>query len=184
MSPTTAQSPESTSELRTDHTERTSPENGEAGFVASDWLVANLQKVVADLIELHLQAKQAHWNVVGMGFRSIHLHLDEIADEVRGFSDTVAERMRALQATPDGRSDTVAATTTLHIYPAGEQSTADTADLIARRLDRVVRTLRSVHNAVDAEDPTSADILHTIIEALDKHAWMISAETRTPMPFV
>ena len=55
---------------------------------------------------------------------------------------------------------------------------------MARRLDRVVRTLRSVHDAVDAEDPTSADILHTIIEALDKHAWMISAETRTPMPFV
>jgi len=184
MSPSTAQSPDSTSELRTDHTERTSPANGEAGFVASDRLVANLQKVVVDLIELHLQAKQAHWNVVGMGFRSIHLHLDEVADEARGFSDTVAERMRALQATPDGRSDTVAATTTLHIYPAGEQSTADTADLMARRLDRVVRTLRSVHDAVDAEDPTSADILHTIIEALDKHAWMISAETRSPMPFI
>ena len=184
MSPSTAQPPDSTSELRTDHTERTSPANGEAGFVASDRLVANLQKVVVDLIELHLQAKQAHWNVVGMGFRSIHLHLDEVADEARGFSDTVAERMRALQATPDGRSDTVAATTTLHIYPAGEQSTADTADLMARRLDRVVRTLRSVHDAVDAEDPTSADILHTINEALDKHAWMISAETRSPMPFI
>ena len=184
MSPSTAQSPDSTNELRTDHTERTSPANGEAGFVASDRLVANLQKVVVDLIELHLQAKQAHWNVVGMGFRSIHLHLDEVADEARGFSDTVAERMRALQATPDGRSDTVAATTTLHIYPAGEQSTADTADLMARRLDRVVRTLRSVHNAVDAEDPTSADIFHTIIEALDQHAWMISAETRSPMPFI
>jgi len=184
MSPTTAQAQDSTSEPKTNHSETTNSEDAEAGFVASDSLIANLQKVVADLVELHLQAKQAHWNVVGTGFRSIHLHLDEIANEARAFSDTIAERMRALQATPDGRSDTVAATTTLHIYPAGEQSTADTADLIARRLDRVVRTLRSVHNAVDAEDPTSADILHTIIEALDKHAWMISAETRTPMPFV
>jgi len=184
MSPTTAQSPDSTSEPRTNHAERTTPDNGDAGFVASDRLIANLQEVVVDLIELHLQAKQAHWNVVGTGFRSIHLHLDGIADEARAFSDTIAERMRALQGTPDGRSDTVAATTTLHIYPAGEQSTADTADLMARRLDRVVRTIRSVHDAVDAEDPTSTDILHTIIEALDKHAWMISAETRTPMPLI
>jgi len=182
MSPTTAQSSD-TSERTTNHTEMTNLQNAETGFVASDRLIANLQKVVVDLIELHLQAKQAHWNVVGTGFRSIHLHLDDIADTARSFSDSIAERMRALHATPDGRSDTVAATTTLHIYPAGEHSTADTADLMAKRLDRVVCALRSVHDAVDAEDPTSTDILHTIIEALDKHAWMISAETRTPTPF-
>jgi len=161
---------------------RTSSENGEAGFVASDHLVSSLQKVVVDLIELHLQAKQAHWNVVGAGFRSIHLHLDDIVDEAREFSDTIAERLRAFHVTPDGRSDTVAATTTLHVYPAGEQSVADTADLITRRLERVVRTLRTVHDSVDAEDPTSTDLLHTIIEALEKHAWMIGAEIRTPTP--
>ena len=41
-------------------------------------------------------------------------------------------------------------------------------------------TCRDVHDAVDEEDPTSADILHEIIEKLEQFAWMISAENRTP----
>ncbi|OUD84948.1 Fine tangled pili major subunit [Clavibacter michiganensis subsp. michiganensis] len=72
-----------------------------------------MQKVLVDLIELHIQGKQAHWNVVGKNFRDLHLQLDEIIDSAREFSDDLAERMRALHATPDGRSDTVAETTTL-----------------------------------------------------------------------
>jgi len=70
---------------------------------------ANLQRVLVDLIELHLQGKQAHWNVVGTNFRDLHLQLDELVDFAREASDTVAERMRALDSVPDGRSDTVAA---------------------------------------------------------------------------
>jgi hypothetical protein len=50
------------------------------GFNASPALAASLQAVLVDLIELHLQAKQAHWNVVGRNFRDLHLQLDEIAD--------------------------------------------------------------------------------------------------------
>src|ERR1051325_10706412 len=90
------------------------------GFVPTEEFYGNLQKVLVDLIELHLQGKQAHWNVVGKNFRDLHLQLDEIIDAAREFSDVVAERLRALHAAPDGRSDTVAATTTLPEYPNGE----------------------------------------------------------------
>jgi DNA-binding ferritin-like protein len=87
------------------------------GFQASPELSANLQRVLVDLIELHLQGKQAHWNVVGTNFRDLHLQLDELVEFAREGSDTVAERMRALDAMPDGRSDTVAASTTLPEFP-------------------------------------------------------------------
>ena len=40
--------------------------------------------------------------------------------------------------------------------------------------------MRGVHDQVDEEDPTSADILHAIIEKLEQYAWMVSAENRTP----
>jgi starvation-inducible DNA-binding protein len=86
------------------------------GYVASPDFVANLQKVLVDLIELHLQGKQAHWNVVGTNFRDLHLQLDELVDFAREGSDTIAERMRALDAVADGRSDTVAATTVLPLF--------------------------------------------------------------------
>jgi len=155
-------------------------QNAEKGFVASKQLDENLQAVLVDLLELANQGKQAHWNVVGRNFRDTHRILDEIIEAAREFSDTVAERMRALHAVPDGRTDIVAATTTLPEYPQGEIDTAETVDLITVRLEAVVGTMRDVHDDVDEEDPTSADILHAIIEKLEQFAWMVSAENRKP----
>ena len=138
-----------------------------------------MQKVLVDLIELAGQGKQAHWNIVGRNFRDLHHQLDEIIDAARGFADEVAERMRALHAVPDGRSDTVASTTTLPEFPTGEVNTSDAIDLVTVRLEATVGTIREVHDDIDEEDPTSADILHSILESLEQYAWMVSAENRT-----
>ena len=145
---------------------------------ASETLSNNLQSVLVDLIELHVQGKQAHWSVVGKNFRDLHLQLDEIILDAREFSDEVAERMRALDAMPDGRSETVTKTTHLPKFPDGEVDTAETVTLITERLDATVDNMRKVHDEVDEEDPTSADILHVFIEKLEQYAWMVSAENR------
>ncbi len=47
-------------------------------------------------------------------------------------------------------------------------------------LRETAATVRAVHDDVDREDPTTADLLHTIIHDLEKQAWMISSENRTP----
>jgi starvation-inducible DNA-binding protein len=39
-----------------------------------------------------------------------------------------------------------------------------------------VHTLRTVHDAVDTVDPSSAGLLHTIIDSLEKAAWMLKSE--------
>jgi starvation-inducible DNA-binding protein len=158
----------------------TDEQNAERGFTASKQLSENLQKVLVDLVELASQGKQAHWNVVGKNFRDTHVQLDEIIDAARNFSDTIAERMRALHAVPDGRSDTVAEQTTLPEFPHGEISTTDVIDLVTERLEATIGTCRAVHDEVDEEDPTSADILHEVLETLEQYAWMVSAENRVP----
>lgn len=147
---------------------------------ASPTLAGNLQTVLTDLIELHLQGKQAHWNLVGTNFRDLHLQLDEIIAAARIFADQAAERMRALHALPDGRSGTVAAGTRLDGFPEGLTSTKQTVKLITARLERTVQTMRDVHDEVDEEDPTSADLLHAAIERLEQLAWMVNAETMAP----
>ena len=149
-----------------------------SGFHASPALAESLQRVLVDLIELHLQGKQAHWNVVGTNFRDLHLQLDEVVDFAREASDTVAERLRALDAVPDGRSDTVAATTSLPEFPAYEHSTGEVVDLVTARVYAAVDTIRSVHDTVDAEDPSTADILHQLIDGLEKQGWLLKSENR------
>jgi starvation-inducible DNA-binding protein len=147
-------------------------------FEAPSSLAKNLQEVLVDLIELHLQGKQAHWNLIGTNFRDLHLQLDEIVDIARESSDTIAERMRALNAVPDGRSDTVVTSTTLPAFPPAEQNTTETVDLITTRLYATVGTIRGVHDAVDAVDPSTSDLLHEIIDSLEKQAWMLKSENR------
>jgi starvation-inducible DNA-binding protein len=147
---------------------------------ANKELATNLQAVLVDLIELGIQGKQAHWNVVGTNFRDMHLQLDEIIAAARTASDEVAERMRALEALPDGRSEVVTKTTTLPKLPPDQIDTADVVALITERLLAASATCRRVHDEVDEADPTSADILHTIIEMLEQFAWMVSAELQKP----
>jgi starvation-inducible DNA-binding protein len=119
------------------------------GFQASPEFAEHLQRVLVDLIDLQLQGKQAHWNVVGTNFGDVHLQLDELVDFAREAGDTIAERMRALEATPDGRSDTVAATTTVPQIPAYEHNSGEVVDLITTRIYATVDTIRTVHDSVD-----------------------------------
>ena len=148
-------------------------------FRASQQLATHLQALLVDLTDLHLQGKQAHWNVVGKNFRDLHLQLDEVVDAARAFGDDVAERMRALYVTPDARAATVAHQSSLPAFPATEVDTAETVDLIVGAMYGVAATARRIHDDVDAEDPTSADLLHTIIERVEQLAWMVDAENRT-----
>ena len=148
------------------------------GFVASPALADDLQAVLVGSLELQSQAKQAHWTLVGPQFRSTHLELDEVVDAVREYADSVAERMRALEAVPDGRTRTVARDTSLDDFPAGEVSVERAVTVIVRANPRRGQRHSAVHDDVDGQDPTSADILHTILEGLEKQRWMFTAQLR------
>ena len=47
---------------------------------------------------------------------------------------------------------------------------------ITNRIYAVVGTLRSIHDEVDTADPSTSDVLHDIIDALEKEAWMLKSE--------
>ncbi|WP_235734733.1 Dps family protein [Nocardioides alcanivorans] len=147
-------------------------------FQGSKQLASHLQQMLVDLTDLHLQGKQLHWNVVGKNFRDTHLVLDEVVDAARGFADDIAERMRAVYAIPDGRAATVVAQSSLPDVTAYEIDTADTVDAIVASLYAVAGTARRIHDDVDAEDPTSADMLHAILERIEQLAWLIDSENR------
>jgi starvation-inducible DNA-binding protein len=155
------------------------PLSSPSRFIASDTLVHSLQSVLVDLLELTLQGKQAHWNVVGPNFADVHRQLDLIVTTARDAADGVAERMRSVGGTPDGLSATVAETTGLRAYPRGEVTTRETIDLISDRIYATVANARAVHTAVD-EDPASADLLTGTIAQLEQQAWLLSSENRTP----
>jgi starvation-inducible DNA-binding protein len=49
---------------------------------------------------------------------------------------------------------------------------------MTNRIHAAVDTTRSVHDDVDEADPSTADLLHAIIDSLEKAAWMLKSENR------
>lgn len=135
-----------------------------------------LQAVLADLVDLSLAAKQAHWNVVGPRFRSIHLQLDEVVDAARMFLDTVAERAVAIGVSPDGRAATVAADSGLPEQPSGWERDDDVVDWFVKALAAVIERLRAQMAEVEKADLVTQDLLIEITAELEKHYWMFQAE--------
>ncbi|MFX0580126.1 Dps family protein [Nocardia nepalensis] len=152
-----------------------------SGFRASSRMRADLQQVLADLIALQLLGKQARWNVIDHDFRDLYLQLDQMVDIAREGSDTIAERMRALGAVPDGRPETVAATTLLRAFPRGED-TAAVVELICDRLRTTAGTMRIVADDVGVEDMSTANLLHDLVDDIEKQWWMLSFGSRMAQP--
>ncbi|TWU46801.1 DNA starvation/stationary phase protection protein Dps [Rubripirellula reticaptiva] len=135
-----------------------------------------LQGNLTNLIDLALLMKQAHWNVVGPNFRSIHLHLDEIIATVRDASDEVAERIAALGIPADGRSSTVAEASELESYPRDFVNVKETITRVADATKTTIDSLRDAIAKLGDLDPISEDMLIAISGPMEKHLWMLQAQ--------
>ncbi|AGS73011.1 Dps family protein [Streptomyces collinus] len=137
-----------------------------------------LQETLVDLLGLSLVGKQAHWNIVGPRFRSIHLQLDEVVETARAHSDTVAERAAALGVPPDGRPETVAATFALPGAKSGWLRDTEVVELTVAALGAAIGRLRERIKATEQADPVTQDLLISITADLEKQRWMFEAENR------
>ena len=134
----------------------------------------SLQQALVDLIDLSLQAKQAHWNVYGPQFRAVHLQLDEVVAELRVWSDDVAERLAAIGTHPDGRAATVAGTSAVEAYESGAVAADKVVQQFAERLAAAANRIKDELTELEQDLP-SQDLLTGIAFGLEKQAWMFRA---------
>jgi starvation-inducible DNA-binding protein len=135
-----------------------------------------LQDSLVDLIDLHLSAKQAHWNLTGRNFRPIHLQLDEIVDLAREHADNVAERAVAIGVNPDGRARTVAERTKLHQLESGWLPDDKVIAAVTDTLAEMSRRFRERIETTDDTDLVSQDMLIAVAQDLDKQHWMLAVQ--------
>ncbi|MFD7160452.1 Dps family protein [Kribbella sp. NPDC059898] len=137
--------------------------------------VEALQSALVDLVDFTLTGKQAHWNVVGPHFRSIHLQLDELVAAARKHTDVVAERIVALGGNPDGRAETVARHRSTGELQPGYLPGVKAVEAIVDRLAVVISGMREDMRATEAPDPVSQDLLNDALHDLEEQSWMFQA---------
>ena len=135
-----------------------------------------MNRRLSDIIDLQLQLKQAHWNVKGPSFISLHALFDQTYVIVTGFVDLIAERIAQLGGIAEGTVRTAAARTHLAEYPLAIGEGLAHVEAVARALSTFGREARTMITEADAlDDAGTADLFTEISRGIDKALWFVEA---------
>jgi starvation-inducible DNA-binding protein len=135
-----------------------------------------LNQTLAVTLDLKTQVKQAHWNVKGMQFIQLHELFDEMATELEGYVDMVAERITALAGTPLGTARIAAANSVLPEYPLDAVDGREHVTALAERYAIYAEHVReAIDKTGDLGDADTADLYTEISRDMDKRLWFLEA---------
>jgi starvation-inducible DNA-binding protein len=139
-------------------------------------LVELLNARLADATDLHTQCKQAHWNVRGPSFFSLHELFDKVAEAAQEYADDLAERAVQLGGYARGTARDAAQHSTLAEYPHDASSGRDHVQAVSAVLATFARSVRAAidTSAREGEADTS-DLFTEISRGTDKWLWMVEA---------
>jgi starvation-inducible DNA-binding protein len=139
-------------------------------------MVDLLNASLVELIDLGLQAKQAHWNVKGPSFIALHELFDKVAEVVEEATDTVAERAVALGGTATGTLQLVDERSELTPYSLKLKGGLQHVKALSMAIATCgTRVRASIAIAADAGDQDTADVFTEVSRELDKYLWFVEA---------
>ena len=142
-------------------------------------LNALINQRLADVIDLQLQLKQAHWNVKGPHFIGLHELFDKIAEDVESYVDEIAERVVQLGGIAQGTVRMAAARSRLEEYPPTIADGSAHVEAVARALSTFGREARvSIDEANALDDADTADLFTEVSRGIDKWLWFVEAHTQ------
>ncbi len=138
-----------------------------------------LNKRLADAIDLHMQMKQAHWNVKGPNFIGLHKLFDEIHEATGEYVDTIAERAVQLGGIAQGTVRIAAKRTLLPEYPRDIAEGPAHVNAVSIALAAFGHEVRqSIDEADELNDADTADIFTEVSRGIDKWLWFVEAHAQ------
>ena len=139
-----------------------------------------LNQQLADVLDLGLQAKQAHWNVKGPHFIGLHELFDKVAEELEDFTDEIAERAVVLGGVALGTIQIVSASSRLPAYSPAASSGKSHVAALSSALAHFGKTTRTaIDTAAKIGDADTADLFTEVSRGVDKLLWMVEAHAQS-----
>jgi starvation-inducible DNA-binding protein len=133
--------------------------------------------ILADEFLLYLKARNAHWNIEGPDFHSMHKYFEGQYEQLDEIIDDVAERIRSL-----GHYAPATMKAYLELTHLTEQTRKknDSAGFIKELLGDhesiIIRLRENInHLANDSKDAGTSDFITGLMETHEKIAWMLRA---------
>ena len=139
-------------------------------------LIKMLNKSLASTSDLYTQLKQAHWNIKGHHFISLHKLFDDIAEQVEEQVDIIAERITSLGGTALGTLQDAIKNTQLRQYPNNIFAAKDHLEHLTHNfaiLGELSRT--NITLAEELDDYGTSDLYIDLVRMLDKNLWFLEA---------
>jgi starvation-inducible DNA-binding protein len=135
-----------------------------------------LQLRLADAIDLMMQAKQAHWNVKGLHFYSLHGVFDQVYTDAASTVDLLAERIVQIGGSAQGTVRAVAVASGLPEYPLNIASGHEHVAQLAHAIAFFAETIRkAIALTTRLEDMGTADLLTQVSRRADMNLWFVEA---------
>ena len=143
-------------------------------------MVSFLNQQLANVIDLGLQTKQAHWNVKGPHFIGLHELFDKAAEQLEEFTDEIAERAVELGGIALGIIQVISKSSRLTAYSldlaSGNGHVAALSDAFAKFC---ATTRAAIDTAGKAGDADTSDLFTEVSRGVDKLLWMIEAHLQS-----
>jgi starvation-inducible DNA-binding protein len=124
-------------------------------------LVQLLNAALASALDLELAAKQAHWNVKGPNFFSLHQLFEQVYEAAGDWADDLAERAVQLGGVADPKKVTL-----------GAHHTRAVRDRLSVFADQTRAAIRA---AAELGDDVTSDLFNEVTAGADKQRWMVQA---------
>ncbi len=139
-----------------------------------------MQQLTVDLLALFNQNKEAHWNVNGSLYLSLHEFYQGQADFYRMQADLFAERALQLGFSIDGRYSTIAKTTNIPEFPAGYVTDNESLKLLLDRITVLQKEIYTDIRETEESDPVTSNKLQDLAYGVDKNLWQLRIHLQKP----
>lgn len=139
-----------------------------------------LAKLLADEFVLYTKTLNAHWNLEGMDFHSVHVYFGELYNQSAELVDGIAERIRQLGHYAPATLKNFLQLTHLTEQDAGGNDSRSLMTQLLRDHESIIEHIRgTIREFQDAHhDAGTSDYVTGVMETHEKIAWMLRAHLK------